>query len=85
MKVCDRCEAVVDEFHTVNLYVGFDDKDNRWIIIDREFCWRCKQKLTDTVREAQLEVELMIHRRFLECVHNECGLYLAYRRKLIFS
>ncbi|MFZ0512216.1 MAG: hypothetical protein WAM14_11470 [Candidatus Nitrosopolaris sp.] len=71
MKLCDRCEAVVDELHTVNLYAGFDDENHRWIIIDREFCWRCKKRLTDTVREAQLEAELMIHRRFLQCGYNE--------------
>jgi hypothetical protein len=29
------------------------------------------QRLTNTVREAQLEAELMIHRGYLECVHNE--------------
>ena len=52
MKVCGRCQAVVDELHTVNLYAGFDDKNHRWIIIDREFCRRCKQRLTNTVREA---------------------------------
>jgi hypothetical protein len=38
MKLCDRCKAVVDELHTVNLYAGFDNKNQRWIIIDREFC-----------------------------------------------
>ena len=71
MKLCDRCGAVVGELHAVTLYTGFDDKNHRWIIIDREFCWKCKQRLTNTVREAQLEVELMIHRRFLQYVHNE--------------
>jgi hypothetical protein len=75
LKVCDRCEAIVNELHIVNLYAGFDDKNHRWIIIDREFCWRSKQRLTDIVREAVLEAELMIHRRFLEelspRVHNE--------------
>jgi hypothetical protein len=44
---CDRCE---DESHTVNLYAGFHYENHRWIIIDKEFCWRCKQRLTDTVR-----------------------------------
>jgi hypothetical protein len=71
MKLCDRCRAVVGELHIVNLNAGFDDKNYRWIIIDREFCLRCKEKLTHTVREAQLEAELMIHRRFLECRQNE--------------
>jgi hypothetical protein len=75
VKVCDRCEAVVNELHIVNLNAGFDDKNHRWIIIDREFCWTCKQRLTETVHEVVLEAELMIHRRFLKelsaCVHNK--------------
>jgi hypothetical protein len=75
MKLCDRCHAVVQELHTVTLYAGFNDKNHRWIIFDREFCWRCKQRLTDTVHEAVLEAELMIHRRYLEelspRVHNK--------------
>ena len=29
MKVCDRCEAVVGELHTVNLNAGFDDENRR--------------------------------------------------------
>ena len=66
MKICDRCEAVVDELHTVNLNAGFDDENHRWIIIDREFCWRCKQRLTDTVREPQ---PLMIKRTPYFTIH----------------
>jgi hypothetical protein len=61
----------VGELHTVNLNAGFDDKHHRWIILDREFCLRCKEKLAHTVREAQPEAELMIHRRFLECRQND--------------
>jgi hypothetical protein len=71
MKLCDKCGTVVHELYTVNLNAGFDNENHRWIIIDREFCLTCKEKLTHTVREAQLEAELMIHRRFLECRQNE--------------
>jgi hypothetical protein len=77
MKLCDRCEAVVDELHTVNLYAGFDDKNHRWIIIDKEFCWRFNEKLTHSVRYAQVEAELMIHRRFLQCRQNDKLVYLS--------
>jgi hypothetical protein len=52
----------VHELHIVNLNAGFDDKHHRWIIVDMEFCLTCKEKLTHTVRDAQLEAELMIHR-----------------------